>query len=508
MRYFPLIWGIPLAACGIAFGFANSVFYFPLCIFLFLITVNHCALTLLRGRDIFRTVLFIAVVAYAAGLYWIVVPVHYYGHMPWALAVPAAFFISLYVAVYAAVYALGLYFFRTRIPFLVLGIFAGTLWASLECLRQWIFGGFPWLSLGSAFAGWPQTIQAAQWVGEVGISASIACMALWLTRPGPRTVAAAVILGSLLLFPGFLQGELQIKDPVSSLLVQGNIDQNKKWSKNFKQNTLDKYKRLTLSGCGKDIPDVVIWPETAMPFYVQEVNSESRELRKFVLEKDIRLIVGAPGYEMLENGEGDYRLFNRAFLFNAKGKIQDTYDKMHLVPFGEYVPFKSLFPFIGKLTHGVKDFSPGGGHSPLQSGTLALGTFICYETIFSHEVQRKVEAGANLLVNISNDAWFGETSAPYQHLYMAVMRAVEQHRFLLRATNTGISAFISPSGEVMKKSDIFTDATLRGEVSLLQKRTFFSKHFNFVHLFWFLLLGGFFIHRLKGKNAKKTVNGR
>ena len=506
MRHTFLCCGILGAAAGVFFGFANPVFYFPPLVFLFLVLLNRISFLSASPRAALRSGLLLAAAGYLAGLYWVVVPVRYYGHLPWALAVPAAVLLAFYVALFAAVYVLLLHYLHRRLPGLVLGIFAGCLWACLEIARQWLFGGFPWLSLGSAFAGWPQCIQAAGWIGEIGLSASIACMAMWISQPTRRTVSAAFVLGLILLLPGFFSHSQHPGQKASLLLVQGNIDQSKKWTEEYKELTLKKYKKLTRKGSKSGQSDVVIWPETAMPFYVQETNEHSRDLRAFVRAENLSLVLGAPGYEML-GPEGDYKLFNRAFFLNKKGKIQDVYDKMHLVPFGEYVPLKSIFPFLNKLTHGVKDFSPGERARPLQIDSLALGMLICYEVIYSGQVQSEVQAGANLLVNMSNDAWFGRTSAPLQHLYMAAMRAVEQNRFMARATNTGISAFISPSGRILEKSDLFQSELLHRTVSVSYSRTFFSRHYLAVHAFFFILAGFLFLYaflcRGRGHGGRK-----
>jgi len=490
MRHSFLFCAIPGAAVGVFFGFANPIFYFPPFVFLFLLLLNRISFQSASPGAAFRNGLLLAGAGYLAGLYWVVVPVRYYGHLPWALAVPAAVLLAFYVALYAAVYVLLLHYLHRRLSGLLSGVFAGCLWACLECARQWLFGGFPWLSLGSAFAGWPLCIQAAAWIGEIGLSASIVCMAVWLNLFSRRTAAAAIVLGLVLLLPGIFPHSPQPGQKASLLLVQGNIDQGKKWTKEYKKFTLKKYEKLTRKGLeyGRPQPDAVIWPETAMPFYVQETNEHSRDLRAFVRAENLSLVLGAPGYEML-GSEGDYRLFNRAFFLNEKGKIQAVYDKMHLVPFGEYVPLKSVFPFLNKLTHGVKDFSPGKRARVLQIDSLALGVLICYEVTYPGQVQSEVQAGANLLVNMSNDAWFGRTSAPLQHLYMAVMRAVEQNRFMARATNTGISAFISPSGRILEKSVLYRSDLLYRTVSVFHSRTFFSRHYPAVHAFFFVLAG-------------------
>ncbi|MGM0610429.1 MAG: apolipoprotein N-acyltransferase [Thermodesulfobacteriota bacterium] len=497
----PLFWAVFAAVLGVFFGFANPIFYFPPVIFAFLVGLNQGIFSPASPARVFRSALIIATAGYLSGLYWVAVPIHYYGHLPWVLAVPGTVLLSIYTALYAAAYVLIVYYCRNYFSPFFLGIFAGAVWACLECIRQWLFGGFPWLNPGSAFAGWPECIQSARLMGETGISAALVCMSMWLTRPKTPNVVAAIILAFLLFIPGiFFQSSPQV-EKASILLVQGNIDQGKKWSEAYKNSTLEKYKSLTATDIKGQKTDLVVWPETAMPFYVQEANYYTRELRAFVRENNLSLMLGAPGYKMLES-EGDYNLYNRAFLFNDQGDIQDSYDKMHLVPFGEYVPLKKFFPFLNKITYGVKDFSPGTSAKPVKLGKLALGVLICYEVIFPGQVQSEIESGANMLVNISNDAWFGRTSAPLQHLNMAAMRAVEQNRFMVRSTNTGISAFIAPDGSIIEKSGLFSEQLLRASVPVVRERTFFSRYFEAIHIFWFVLAALLVIYCL----YKKRIN--
>jgi len=168
-------------------------------------------------------------------------------------------------------------------------------------------------------------------------------------------------------------------------------------------------------------------------------------------------------------------LHNRACLVDAEGSLDGYYDKEHLVPFGEYVPLKDTLFFLSKLVHGIGDFAPGKAEKPLKNGNLALGVLICYETIFPELAQDRVAAGANLLVNISNDAWFGRSAAPRQHLHLSLLRAVEQERWLARATNTGISAVVDPRGRIVRQSGLFTAEVVAGEVGLATRRSPFHR---------------------------------
>ena len=189
------------------------------------------------------------------------------------------------------------------------------------------------------------------------------------------------------------------------------------------------------------------------------------------------LLFGAPAYL---RSLGGHVLFNRAYLLAPSGQTA-AYDKEHLVPFGEYVPLGNLLTFIGKLVEGLGDFRPGQDGKPLLQGNLALGTLICYEAIFPELAQRRVAAGANVLVNISNDAWFGDSAAPRQHLDLALLRAVEQGRTLIRGTNTGISAVIDPRGRIMAQGGLFTALALPcPETPLVSETTWYHRHYLFI----------------------------
>ncbi|MFO7876682.1 MAG: apolipoprotein N-acyltransferase, partial [Desulfovermiculus sp.] len=196
---------------------------------------------------------------------------------------------------------------------------------------------------------------------------------------------------------------------------------------------------------------------------------------------------------------------NQAYLLDSSGAIQDVYGKQHLVPFGEYIPFGRYLPFVHKLVHGVGDFRPGDESSPLVHADLAMGGLICYEVIFSGQVQQRVKDGANILVNLSNDAWFGRSSGAWQHLNQAVLRTIEQGRYMLRATNTGISALIDSKGRILNRSEWFEPHILYVDpLYLVQKQTFYSKHFQAIRAGFFLILTGLFL--LAAKHSKKKTN--
>ncbi len=471
-----------LSCClGLFFGFANSILHFPPFIFFFLCGLNYIAFKKRSPGKVFRLSLICSVPAYSLALYWLVVPVHRYGQVPLFLAVPFPVLMGFYLSLFSSSYALALNFFKDRFPWPVLAIAGASVWASLEIAREYLFTGFPWFLLVSSFSNWSFFIQPVKYIGSYGLGFLLVICSIWISLKGKKTIFSAIVLIFFIMLPGVVaKNNMQPGTKKTILLVQGNIDQDKKWDKIYQLKTIDKYFFLTRKGLQERKPDLVVWPETALPFYFQDLSDLSLKIKSFVRSEKINLITGAPGYKLFSSGNG-YRLFNRAFLVNKKGEIQAYYDKEHLVPFGEYIPFGRYLPFLHKLVEGVGDFSPGHHTRPMRLDNLALGVLICYEAIFPHLAQKRVEQGANFFVNISNDAWFGDTSAPDQHLHLALLRAVEQGRYLVRCTNTGISAIIDPHGRIISQTRLFADAFLSGEIKLLTKTTFFHRYYFAIH---------------------------
>ncbi|WP_252379580.1 apolipoprotein N-acyltransferase [Desulfovulcanus ferrireducens] len=475
------IFGILSCCLGLFLGFANPIFHFPPFIFLFLCSLNSIALKKNSPGEVFRTSLVCSIPAYSLALYWLVVPVHKYGQLPLILAIPCPILMGCYLSLFSSCYALTINFFKNKFSWPILALAGASVWASLEVVREYLFTGFPWLVLASSFSEWPFFIQPVKFIGSYGLGFALATCSIWISLKSKKTISSAFVLIISIALVGLVsKNNTQVGAEKTVLLVQGNINQDKKWEKTYQLKTINKYIFLTKKGLQEGRPDLVIWPETALPFYFQEVTDLSLKIKNFVRSEKINLITGAPGYKLLSSRD-KYRLFNRAFLINEKGDVQGYYDKEHLVPFGEYVPLGKYLPFLHKLVEGAGDFSPGQHTQPMRLGNLALGMLICYEAIFPQLAQKRVEQGANILVNISNDAWFGDTSAPEQHLHLALLRAVEQGRYLVRSTNTGISVIVDPYGRIIKQTDLFTDAFLSGEIRLLTKTTFFHRYYFGIH---------------------------
>jgi len=267
-------------------------------------------------------------------------------------------------------------------------------------------------------------------------------------------------------------------------VVQPNIDQAVKWDQAFREETLRRYDRLTESfGYGVDL---VVWPEAATPFIYEREPVYQLQLVAMANRASAPLLFGSPAVRF--DQERKPFLLNSAYLLSPDGELLGRYDKQHLVPFGEYIPLKSsLLFFLEKMVEGIGDFQAGPGPTILSfqlkasdgvapARRVKFGVVICYEVIFPDLVRRIAGSGAEFLVTITNDAWFGDSSAPAQHFSMVVFRSVENHLAFARAANTGISGFIDPFGRIIVASPTFTQTALQAEIPVRQTKTFYSRH--------------------------------
>lgn len=443
----------------------------------------------------------IGFVYHLALIYWVVVAVGRYGGLPLFLAVGALVLLALYMSCYWALFCFLLSRFTGRwwqrersIAGLVW--FAPVLWVALDSLRSMLFSGFPWMDLGYGLYSQPVLIQAADLGGHHTVTfALVLCNSLvvaiidrqrsdvrWNIRGERRMLLLA---GGCLVFLfgySFLRYDIVQLATVRGLqarvtAVQGNIDQAEKWTPGKKAATVATYVRLSEKELSAGDVELVVWPETALPFYLQRSPLASGVAR-FVHENNVWLLTGAPTYARgpsTGEDDGQVNYYNAALLLDTDGRVTGHYRKQHLVPFGEYVPLKKYLPFLSPLVVSVGNFSAGTSSLPLTMGTIRMGVLICFESIFPEIARASVAQGANLLVNLTNDAWYGRSSAPHQSMAMAVFRAVETRRSLVRAANTGISAFVDPAGNITRRSELFVPAALTEQVSLWEEKTVFSR---------------------------------
>ncbi|HDH34415.1 MAG TPA: apolipoprotein N-acyltransferase, partial [Nitrospirae bacterium] len=336
-------------------------------------------------------------------------------------------------------------------------------------------------------------IQIADITGVYGVSFLVAALNgllfdLLVNRESKWRTTASVLYAVLLavvLFYGsgrLAEGEDGREFKVS--VIQGNISQDKKWDARFQKEVIDTYKRLTLKAMPEG-PDMIVWPETALPFifgYNEDLTEETLSFQKGL---ETYLLFGSILLNSTEPGGSSFT--NSAVLLSPQGDVASVYDKMHLVPYGEYVPFRNLIPFVRRLTAGIGDFIPGEEYLVMKTPFAKIGNLICYEIIFPGLVRSFVEKGANVLVTITNDAWFGRTSAPYQHFAIAVFRAIENRVPVIRSANTGISGFIDTRGRISKTSDIFVEAVLTEKVAVGTSRSIYTEYGD---IFAYLCIAG------------------
>jgi apolipoprotein N-acyltransferase len=355
-------------------------------------------------------------------------------------------------------------------------------WVALEILRSHTLLSFPWCLLGyTQYENLP-LIQIAPVAAVYGVSflvlSSSAVCAYSILVPSRRWPLA---LFALLVAGLYLQGTLALRGtPPSSGslrvgLVQGDIPQESKWDQGKEMANTERHLALTRQAA-RGGAELVVWPESALPFYFDTTPEVAERLRDLTRSLGISLLFGNDDAGIDEGGRE--RFFVGAKMLDPDGSLRLRYHKIHLVPFGEYVPWKSFLGAVGvgKLVLQVSDFTPGEGPSVGRIKGHALGTFICYEAIFPDLVRGFPKAEAELLVNITNDGWYGRTSAPYQHFAMAVFRAVENRKYLLRAANTGITAVVDPFGRVSRRPALFEPAVVVEDVRFVPGTTFYSRH--------------------------------
>ncbi len=426
-----------------------------------------------------RQGLLVALPGLTVALAWVVVPVHKHGGLPLALALPCPVLLATAVAAYAGLFAAAVYWIRPKALSPLMPLILGALWASLELGRGLLLTGFPWLLLAQALSPWPWALGPAAWIGAYGLSgllaAGAAIFALW---PGWRRLWAAVPLAFTALL-ALIAPTPQPTGQLTAALIQGNVDQSHKWDPALQTTILNDYLRLSREARTPGL-DLVIWPETATPFHPQDPSPLTTTLRQEGIRLGVPLLFGAPAYSPPTPNRPTYVLHNRAYLLDPLG-LGPWYDKEHLVPFGEYVPFGDWLPWLSKLVPGDYEFAPSPATAPLPLGNTRLGILICYEAIFPELTWARVREGAGILINLSNDAWFGDTAAPRQHLALTVLRAVEAQRAIFRATNTGITAAVAPDGRIVAAAPQFTATTLIAQLPVLTRQSFYHQHFHAIH---------------------------
>ncbi len=438
---------------------------------------------------------------YTSLLYWVIGVLKRYGGLHPALSAAALLVLAAYMAVYCSLFCVLANHMLTQASSrgksaALLLIIAPTLWIGLDFLRGILFTGMPWMDLGYALYRQPLLIQAADLGGHHLISFAIVlvnALLFWLVDRVHVSLFSAsetsdyhfsppvIVFLLLACLGGYsvvryqqVSSETATADTAFISTIQGNIEQSLKWSPPQKEKTVDSYLSLSEQAVQReDKPELLVWPETALPFYPAREPLMNR-VKNFVRKKEVLLLTGSPYFIVTPQEQKPVSYYNSALLLDRSGQLSARYNKQHLVPFGEYVPLRTYFWFIKPLVELIGDFTPGNSFKPLDAGTIQAGVLICFESIFPDIARQETREGANLLVNLTNDAWYGESSAPYHSWAMTVFRAVENRRSLVRAANTGISGFVSPTGKILQETHLFQAMASSAKMPLLTQHSIFT----------------------------------
>jgi apolipoprotein N-acyltransferase len=432
--------------------------------------------------------------SYVVQLYWIPIPLHDFADVRMEFAIFPMFLLAGIVAINTAVAIWAGEFIarRTRIPAVITMPVA---WTAVELIRTYFPIGFPWNLLGYAAYRNLELIQFAEFTGVYGVSALIvffnAVVYVVISRRGDsrlQAISLSALTALMIVLVAF--GAWRIRDLKNApstgsfkvAMVQGNIPQSLKWDPKFLPQSYGVYQDET-ADAAKRGADLIVWPEAAAAFLFQAddrypamlTSDAAYRTALLTLAKNMGkpILFGAPALAVQNDRVAGF--YNRADLVSDQGEVLAHYDKIELVPFGEYVPARALLGFfVNRVVEGMGDMIPGKEQTLFEVKGAKLGILICYESIFPDFTRREVNEGADILVNITNDAWYGESSAPYQVLAMAVMRSIETKVPMVRAANTGFSALIEPSGQITNRTPLFKRGTTIVNVSWRPVRTLYT----------------------------------
>lgn len=451
-----------------------------------LVAVTHRWHTMRRA---FLLGLVTGIFYFAGTLYWLVETMTTFGGLSTPLAAFAAAVLVAYLSLFPAAFAV----VQARLastfgPAALLA--APATWVATEVGRTYVLDGFPWELLGYSQAAVLPIAQLASLVGVYGLSAFIAMVsaaaAYGALDRSRRRWRVAAIVGVIVLASG-LWGAFRIRAStltasgagIRVAVLQGNIPVEQKWDPKLRGAIMDRYIGMTREAIGRGA-QFILWPESATPTPYNQDAAMGDKIRRLAREAHVTFLIGSDQIEPVQTAppaKPEVRSYNAAYLIRPDGSTAGIYRKIHLVPFGEYVPFGRLLTFVGPIISAVGDmnpFYPGTDAMVLPVAGHSVSTAICYEVIYSGLIHQFVLNGSELLTTITNDAWYGWSSAAYQHWQQASLRAIEEGRYLARAANTGISGFVDPYGRVLQRSEMFQSAVMTEEVRFIKARTVYS----------------------------------
>jgi apolipoprotein N-acyltransferase len=459
---------------------------------------------------------------YAGTCYWIYNTMHEHGGLNVPAALLALFLFCLYLGLYHGLFGLLLSLSvrpgRDNRGALLAAPF---LWVAVELARTRVTG-FPWNLLGTAQVDNISLSRITTWTGVYGVSyeimlVNVAVAAAFLV---PRKKRATLLLASLaaaaVLQAGRLVDAPAIAADHAALLVQENVPVDENWTRDTFEHTLRELTNLSVkeaasasssaTGYKGNKVELIVWPESPAPFFSSDPLFRD-PVSQMAREAHVWVVTGAIGSTPVrQSGRPASQVFNSAALISPAGDWTARYDKVHLVPFGEYLPFPRLFAFAGGLTKEVGEFEPGLSRAPLEAGDMRLGIFICYESVFPGEVREFADQGAQVLVNLSNDGWYGDSGAYAQHLNQTRMRAIENDRWILSATDTGVTASIDPYGRTVARLPRKVRGALVAPYGLTSVTTFYTRHGDWFAWLCAIISAGALVTRfgVTGKSGKKA----
>nr|WP_303649991.1 apolipoprotein N-acyltransferase [Desulfobotulus pelophilus] len=465
------------SACGIATALAFPPFgFWPLLFMASALPIRMSARADSSGKA-FRCGFFFGFFFFSVTLHWLAATVQAFGGLPWPAALGALGLLASYMALYPAFFFLFIHHIYQKKKNILL--LAPAAWTALEFIRGHLFTGFPWAQLGHGLAETPLLIQSADMGGVYLVSFAIVMANTALAFPGKKGKNMVISLCLWLCLGSY--GHIRIKNiekitahapGIEVSILQGNFPPDQKWDPAFQKKTLDRYHRL-MAKAPEDENRLFLWPETATPFYLFTDKAPTRQILTHIRESGGYHLTGSPAYETASGG--NYLFFNRSYLISPEGDILARYDKRHLVPFGEYIPLKRYLPFLDQFIVPAGEFTPGMHPPVLAFQDRLLAPLICFESVFPHMAREAVAKGAELLAVQTNDAWFGNTGGPAQHLAFSQFRAVEFRKTVIRSANTGISALILPTGRIEKKTAMNTTDTLNVRAPLLKGKSLYAE---------------------------------
>ena len=440
----------------------------------------------LRPGAAFRVGWVGGVVFYLATVYWVAYTITRYTSVSPVVAAAILVLMAAILACYTGAFVAGLRWLEDRRVSAMW--IAPALWVTLEWMRGWFFIGFPWAAFGYSQYRHHDLAQIAEVTGVYGVSAVLvlfnSVVVALLPERGrtpragrlvPALVVLTLLVAGVPLWGRWRAETLARRPPAGTLRVaiaQGDVEQDHKWDPAYQDDTMARYRALTATAASAR-PTLVVWPETATPFFFQQPGTLRESVLDTASANGVWLLFGSPAFRQDDSGVLDE--LNRAYLVSPDGREVASYDKMQLVPFGEYVPYARVLFFVNRIVEAIGTVIPGVTPTVFDLPDARFGVLICYEDVFPALTRRFIAGGGNFLVNITNDAWYGPTSAPHQHLAQATFRAIENRVPLVRAANTGISAIVDPDGRIRWQGPLFEPLDHVDQVSWPGVRTFYTR---------------------------------